>query len=286
MIKKFLDKEIPGLLGIAILVVGVIVTTYLVKGPSTFQIRANPENEPRNIQITNITDTTFSVAYSTNDEVIGTISYGENPKKLDTVVLDERDQLNQEINEYKAHLITANNLNPDTNYYFVINSDGKKISNNGEPFMTKTGPKITATPTTQSPMAGRVIGIDGEIVSDGLVTVNINGAQKVSGIVKENGNYTIPLNNLRTFDLFNYMTLNEKSVINIKIESGELASTLKVTKDQLEPVPIVTLTNNYDFIDSSKQTSTNSKRGEIGFPEFGSGLQKNSEDPFSTSSAR
>lgn len=278
MSKNILDKKIPSLFGLGILTIGLIATTYLVKGPGTFQIQADLASEPENIQITNISDSSFTVIYSTDDPVIGTVTYGETSEKLDKLNLDDRDQLSQKTNAYKAHSITVNNLSPNTNYYFTITSDDKTIKNNNDSFNVKTGPNINNSPSAQDPMNGKVINPEGKIMDDGLVIVNINGAQKISGILKENGNFTIPLNNLRENDLTNYFVINNNSDISVDIISDNLSSNIKLSKDQLSPIPIITLSNNYDFLSSDKK-AMNTKINEGKFPEFNSKIRKPSISP-------
>lgn len=247
MSAKILDKKIPSIAGLGVIVVSIVITTLLVEGSAPFQIQADPKNEPVNIQTTNISDTSFTVAYITDDSVIGTINFSKNQDQLNQIALDERDQLSQNVSEYKAHSITANNLEPNTTYYFTITSDGKKFDDNGEPYIVKTGNKISSTPSTQVPIAGSVLSPDGDSVSDGLVIVTINGAQKISGLIKSNGNYTIPINNLRTADLISYFPLSDSSVISIEAIANGYISKVDVSKNQLSPVPFIALSNNYDF---------------------------------------
>ena len=279
MSKNILDRKIPSLAGLGILVVGIIVTTFLVKGPTPFQIRANPSSNPQNIQMTNISDSSFTVVYITDDSVIGTITYGENPDSLDKVNLDDRDQLSQKINEYKAHSITVNNLTPNTQYYFTISSDGKTIEDNNQPFAVKTGPTISSSPSTQIPLAGKAISPDGKNISDGLIIVEAEGSQKISGIFRENGNYTIPLNNLRTADLSNYFKLDENSVIILNLTSENYGSKIELSKNQISPVPIVTLSKNYDFSKSNNQFANIKRERDISFPEFDSEIRLPSITP-------
>lgn len=283
MSKNILDKKIPSLGGIGVLAIGLIVTTLLVKGPSSLQVRANPASEPKNIEVTNISDSSFTVVYTTKDSVLGTIKYGETPESLNNIALDQRDQLSQEINEYKAHSITVSNLTPNTNYFFTITSDNKTIKNNKEAFVVKTGPIINSASSTQIPITGKVINPNDESVNDGLVVATINGAQKISGIIKENGEYTIPLNNLRTVDLINYYSLNENTNIDLYIDSNNLNSKIKVATNQTSPVPIVTLSKNYNFLNTGKKTTNSSRTRDVSFPEFNSEIKEPTLTPIPTS---
>jgi hypothetical protein len=199
------------------------------------------------MQITNVSDTSFTVTYTTDDSVIGTLNMGSVKDNLDQTVLDDRDQLSQTVNKYYSHTISANSLTPNTTYYFTITSGSKKKTDNGMPFSIKTGPAIASSPSSQPPIFGRVINQDGSTPSDGIVLVNINGAQISSTYLKKDGTFLLPLNILRTTDLSNYLSLDANSNINIKLFSGGLSSKVSLSSTQISPVPIITLSNNYDL---------------------------------------
>ena len=97
--------------------------------------------------------------------------------------------------------------------------------------------------------------------------------------MQKNGNYTIPLNNLRTSDLNSYYVINENSKINILATSENLSSMANLSKDQISPVPIITLSHSYDFSENIKINSTTARRNDIKFPEFESEINEPSISP-------
>src|SRR3990167_10877615 len=103
MKQSFWNRKIPSLLAFLVIIVGILFTTFLVKGGNLFQISAGPGSEPKNIQTTNISDTSFTISYTTDESVIGTINYGTDANALDKFVLDDRDQLSQDVNKYQSH---------------------------------------------------------------------------------------------------------------------------------------------------------------------------------------
>lgn len=268
--KSFWDRKIPTLVGLLIITIGILGTTYLVKGETFFQIRATSEQEPKNIKITNISDTSFTLTYTTDALVLGTLNYGEEPSLLDSVVLDDRDQLSQSVSKYKAHSITAKNLDPDTAYYFSITSADKTYLNNTIPYRVETGSKINKTPSSQVPMSGKVVMPDGENPSEGLVIVIIDGAQTLSTYLKSDGTYTLPLNNLRNQALDDYFTIDTTAEINATIYSQNLFSSVSVSAGEINPVPLITLSNTYDFSSISPDSSPATPSTESGgFPTVG-----------------
>lgn len=248
----FFDRKIPKLFGFLIITVGLFVTIFLAKAETIFEIIAGPGQDPKNIQITNISDISFSLSYITDDKVIGTLKYGETHNTLDKIALDDRDQLNQSINSYKTHSITVKDLDAETSYYFVITSGDEEFSNDGKPFEIKTGSIIKDIPSFQKPISGRVITPSGQAPEEGLVFVNIIGAAKLSTLLKTNGTYVVPINNLRNESLNNFFKIEDNTIINIEVISEKLFSSVNTYPNQISPVPVITLSNNYDFSSDEK----------------------------------
>ncbi len=267
--RNLLDKKIPTLLGLLVIFLGIAGTTFLVKGGTLFEIRATPLEDPKNIEITNISDVALTVSYITDDKVIGTLNYGESPNMLDEFVLDDRDQISQSVNKYKVHSITVRGLEPKTTYYFQINSGDKTYKNNDSFYKVQTGSYIKKNPLEENPISGKVIGPDGKIPEEGLVFVSTAGSQKLSTHLKSDGTYTIPLNILRNNSLSDYLELFENSIINIEVISESLFSSVSISANEISPVPLITLSNSYDFSTSQQKTEADSKKPTVAFPTFG-----------------
>lgn len=275
MRQNLFNGRLPTHLGLLIIVVGIFVTTFLVKNGLLFQINAGPGQDPKDIEITNISDVAFTVSYTTDDQVIGTINYGTDPGALENIVLDDRDQLTQSVNEYKAHSISLKDLSPNTVYYFMITSGTKTYLNNGSNFNIKTGNELTEQPSDHDPLSGRVIMPDGSSPSEGLVYASINGSQKISAYIKNNGNYTIPLNTLRSKSFNAYFSIKTGDIINIEAKTASLFSSASVSENQVNPVPIITLSNNYDFSDDNKDSKPTDTPNAGGFPSMETKVKKN-----------
>lgn len=273
---SFWNRKIPSLFGLIVIIFGITITTLLVRGKDLFQINAIPGNEPKNVVVTNISDSSFTVTYLTDASAIGTINFGKDPDKLDQTALDDRDQLSQTVNNYQAHSITVNSIEPNTIYYFTITSASDIIKDKNFPFKIKTGPLINTPPGFQNPMSGKVINPDNSSPSDGLVYVTIDGAQKLSTILKKDGSYILPLNAVRSQELDKFYQISNDSLIKITINTSNFSSAITTFKDQLNPVPFVTLSNNYDFenanLEPKSTTSANLENRK--FPVFKSRLKK------------
>jgi hypothetical protein len=254
MVKNDLNGNIPKIVGILIITIAILFTIILVTKGNIFQIKAGPGQDPRNVEITNVLDDSFTVSFITNDKVFGTINYGENSSNLDAIALDDRDQLNQIANKYYLHSITVRNLKPLNTYYFVILSGDKKYSINSTPYETTTGSIIKNDPLSQNPISGNVILPNGIVPSEGLVYVEIPGAQKISSLIKNDGIYMLPLNGLRNSNLDHYYSLNQNQLIKIIAKSSKMFSSILISPNQINPVPQITLSSGNNF--SSNFTPT------------------------------
>ncbi len=265
--KNIWNKKFPTLIGILIITFATFITTYLVGGETIFKIKAGPGQDPKNVKASNISDSSFTISYITDDKVIGTVNYGLDPNNLDSVALDDRDQLSQKINSYNYHSISLKNLNENTVYYYSITSGDKKYLNK-EKYKTKTGSLINKDPSMQIPISGKALLPDGSTPNEGLVYVKINDSQETVSLIKEDGTYFITLNTLRTSDNNNYYKISQNSKIKIEIFASRLYSSLLITPNEISPVPLITLSNNYDF--QEEVTPTQSKKvSNPGFPIFG-----------------
>lgn len=279
---NFFDRKIPALLGLLIITIGLVFIIFLVKSGTIFEIGAGPGKDPKNIQITNVSDISFTISYATDDKVIGTLKYGADQQNLDIIVLDDRDQLSQSINKYRSHSITVKNLNPKTTYYFSIISGSKEFLNDGKSWEIQTGEIIEETPTLQKPLSGRVITSSDQIPEEGLVFVTISGAAKLSALLKTNGTYVVPINNLRSESLNNSFKMKNDMLINIEVISGNLSSSLTISPDQISPVPIITISNNNDFPNKSSSIKEQSADEEKILPTKNSIPNSESSVPFPT----
>lgn len=263
------------LFGLLLILIGTIFTIFLVKNGVLFLINAGPGQDPKNVEITNVSDVSFTLTYVTDDKIIGTLNYGTNPGNLDTVVLDDRDQLSQSVNEYNTHSISVKNLDSDSVYYFTINSGDKTYPKNGSPYNIKTGTVIKDRPSSKEPLSGKILLPDSSSPTEGLVYLTINGAQKLSGYLKNDGNYVVPLNTLRNEPLNRYFSFNKDSIINIEATTGNLFSSVSLLPDEINPVPVITLSNNYDFSSKHEDFEPTDTSGKGGFPSMGTNVKKN-----------
>jgi hypothetical protein len=239
------NKKIPTILGLLVIAVGVGVTTFLANQSTLFKSNASLSDQPKNVRITNVTDTSFTVSYSTDTQVSGSLNYGKD-KNLGQSALDDRDQQSGSLANYNIHNLTVRLLSQQTQYFFTINSGQTNYSNNNQPFTVSTGPTLE-NPSNQAPMTGKIILPDGTAPSGALVYVTMDGAQVISTLVKSDGSYILPLNSLRIIDSSTYYGFPKDASIKILAIGNSLSSNAALSLSQIYPVPTMTLSKNYDF---------------------------------------
>lgn len=236
----------PTVFGLLLLIAGILATSYLVRvGFNIFGFAA-PSEDPENIRIANISDTSFSVSYETAGEVVGTLSYGKD-QTLGKISLDDRDQKSGIPEKYHAHHFTIRNLQPNSTYYFTIISGDSTFMDNNEPFHIVTGKQIAEKPSQQTPIIGKVITEEGTNVTDALLYLNGPGSQTYSSLIEKDGTYIIPINALRSENLAAYVSFPSDAILSLLITGLQKTSTVKLRLDQTNPVPLLTLGNTYDF---------------------------------------
>jgi hypothetical protein len=255
MRRSFFQKQIPTLLGISLLVVGLIVGVLFIGsgGSLNFAPRAAPQTTPKLVKVTNVGDTSFTVSFLTDEVSNGFVKYGTDANNLNKQASDDRDQLTGSVGQYTTHHITVRNLQPNTQYFYTLGTVSvPKFDNNGSPFTTKTGPKLGNTPAAKTAY-GTVTGtgIDGAIIY-----LQIAGAGELSTLVKNSSSWAIPLSTARTSDGSKYATIDPNGDATVTAQGQQVTNVIKIPAkvSELQPLPPITLTGSGT---TSTDTSTN-----------------------------
>lgn len=243
---SILDKRIPTLLGLILIVLGIGLTSFLVKSGIIITGRATPTSNPQNLKITNVSDTTFTVSYTTEASDTGSLFYGKDEKTGDTI-LDDRDLLLGKTNFYKIHYITVKNLQANTKYFFTILSGKDTFLNNNKPFDVTTAHPLGSKISSQKTLSGKVTLMDGNTPKESIAFVSGPNTNMLSTLVKNDGTYSLDIDLLRSTDLNSYLTLSENEVIQIKIVGDSGESNVKILAKQANSIPTIILSKDYDF---------------------------------------
>ncbi len=244
----FKEKKIPTIIGIIILIVGLAAGIFLVTQGQNIFLKASPEIIPQEIKITNISDNSLTISWTTSQSTSGFVKYGETAT-LSYTLADDRDQLSGQTGQYTTHYVTLVNLKPSTQYYYKIGSGGREFPIREKPDETRTAPVAQGLLPPSDVASGTVNKPDGTPAEGVIIYLSMANASPLSAITGSSGGWLIPLNTARTTDLNSFAGYDrEAQVIDIQVEGGNLghASAITTTKND-NPVPLITLGETQDF---------------------------------------
>jgi hypothetical protein len=231
---------IPGILMVILIVGGLAAGSESYLRSAT---TASGSIKPANVQITNVSDTTFTVSWTTELAATGALSVST-PRGVQ-VLFDDQDTKSQ--GRYLTHSVTLRSAAPDTEYSITILSNGKKNLDGKIPYKVRTAPALVTASGNLEPAYGTIVTDSNQPVKDALVYVTLEGGQTLSAASKPSGTWLIPLNLVRTQDLTGYLPVTERMTETIIVRTGT-AQTSAVT-DSLNdsPVPNMVPGKTYDF---------------------------------------
>lgn len=240
------NRRIPTFLGIGLVVVLVVGVALSVAGLSRvtkFFNFANSSAKPDRVAVVNVTDISFTVIWVTDKAESGSVAYGKTSNLGSGVAVDERN-LGDPNGKFRTHFVRVSGLTAGTKYFYKIQPGGDTVSE------VTTGPKLTLDPSvTTNPIFGQVTNGGGA-----LAVWETGGAGKLAAIVKDDGNYVIPLGNARTRDLTAYFSLAAGTAETVTIDSGEALTTISCIGGKDQPLPKVTLGQTVDCQTKVTQT--------------------------------
>ena len=240
--KSIWNKHFPTLLGLGVLIVALVGGIFLV-GSSTdvFSPRATPETTPKNIQVSNHSDSGFTISFMTDSSVAGFIKYGTSPDDLSQQASDDRDQLTGTVGTFTTHHITLRGLQANTQYYYEVGTGSRNtFDNNGEPFNIQTFSR-SGTATAAQTAYGTILGRSGSPATGALVFIKAPGIQTMSSLVKDSGSWAVPLSNARRAD-GSYADLTGLTQLEIEVQGTTSSDKLthRVSMDATQPVATLT----------------------------------------------
>lgn len=242
--KSVFQKQIPTMVGLFVLVVALVGGVMIIgNGAGVFAPRASAETTPKNIRVSNVTDSSFTVSFLTEGDAIGFVKYGVTPDKLSSQSSDDRDQLTGSVGQYKTHHITVRGINPNTQYYYVLGTgSGATFDNAGTSFAIKTAQRGGA-PSAAKTAYGTVLTASGTPADGSIVYISIPNVGEMSSLVKATGSWAIPLSNARNADGSGYAPIGDEDVMSILIQGIQVnaSSQFVVPVSESQPVASVTL---------------------------------------------
>jgi len=255
-----MHKSIKIPTGIGLLLFLVIIISFIIffENVSRSNTDASGSIQPTFVQISNITDTSFTVSWITDKPTKGAIILkGE---KISKKTYIENNENSPSLISKSIHSVSPTNLQPSTTYNFTIMSNGKKFIDQNDEFIIQTAPRLSSGSSGLHPIYGTILTQNNLPAEETLVYVTLNNSQTLSTTVKPSGTWLLPLNQIRNKSLTSYLTTNDNEVIHIYARSKDFEITAYTNTLNSAPVPTMILGKTYNFqkLSSSKSKTQSS----------------------------
>ena len=233
-----MKSTLPSFIGISVVIAGIAVGVFFIQQQQIFRLRASPEKTPKDVRITNVSDTSLTISWYTDAPTNGFVEWGESESLGKTA----QDNLGSSY----THSLTLHNLTTSTNYFFKINSGGIDFLNEGSPWQTTTAQTLTLPQATFA--SGKIIDSDGQPVAQALVYVTIaSNLTQLSTITTSSGDWLVPISIARTTDLSEYANLENASIEIFVRKEPQVIANAKIKATSANPTPSITLGKTHDF---------------------------------------
>lgn len=211
--------KVASLIIFLLLLIGLIVGVKLTLQKTNLLSHASPAVGPRDVRISNLSENSFTVSWITNDLSAGTLDYGDSPS-LSKKAIDDRDSVS--LQPRFEHYVTVKKLDPEKEYSFKINSDGKQFGLlEDNPYKIKTAPISDKTPPVSLTIYGKVANKAGQAL-EGIIYANTLDSDTVSAYSSAQGNWILPINNLRRADLKERLDLSDDLSLTITFNNRQV----------------------------------------------------------------
>lgn len=253
--------KLPSIFGILFIVAGIAAGVLNIRYQKVYKSTASGDISPKNVRVTNISDSSFSVTWTTDRQTTGFVEY----KKAGETNKVETDRIQDDF----THFVDVKNLNPSTQYSFSIGSNDQTFDNNGAPWQVKTGVTL---PKNESVFAtGKVVDTNGNPIANTIVSITSQSSSTISTYTSEKGGWILNLSNLRSTTLDKSVSLLPTSILEISVQKGSLGTaTANVFVENSNPIPTMTIGNVYDFRNTENNLNTDLPSANLNLPESSS----------------
>jgi hypothetical protein len=200
---------------------GTAVIAATVAASPTVNSTPGAGGRTRFVTVANVRDSAFTVSWTTDNAVTGSIRWVAGTATPTTTANDVRGAATTST----VHVVTVRNLLPSTKYSFDIVSGNATDTNSGAHFAVTTGPTLNlGSPDTIVGVAQA--GASGS-ASDAYVVVS---AQSTTGVpsapiaalipARDAGSWTLSLGDLRTQDRQSVFSVTSTTVLNVDVYAG------------------------------------------------------------------
>lgn len=240
-------RKIPTLLGLIVLMGGLVGGIIMVNSRQQVMTKVAASPTPQGVAVSNITDRSFTVSWTTTFPATGFIKLMPQGKP-ERIILDDRDKDKGSQNKRTVHYVVVDSLTASEAYKFVIGGDSSQFDQNGSPFSVWTAPALSSAP--QSDIAsGVILSENGQAAEGIIVYIQIPGGQLTSALSGSGGRWAASLSTIRVENGDSWLNYDlSATVYAIKADGGPAGTADAVLTTAIDkPVPPLKLGNSYDF---------------------------------------
>lgn len=244
---------LPTILGLIVLIVGVLAGVTLINSRQIFKIGANTEATPKNVRVSNITNSSATITWTSDIESVGFIKWGKSELSLSKVALEEGEE------KSFVHSVNVLGIDPNSKIFFKINSEGKDYDNDGITWSLTTN-SSNNTSNNSLIATGTILNSNSSTPAKAIVYLTINGVV-VSAMTSVEGNYVIPLSSY-------FVNIPETTAIEISVQGGrEGTSQAVIYPKSVKFIPAMILGRTYDFRAIVENNSDQIPESSLSIPE-------------------
>lgn len=249
------------IIGLFILTVSLALGVSLISYRQVFKIGASGETSPKDVRVSNISDSSFIISWTTDKATTGAVKYGLKESSLGNIEKEE-----VEIENF-THLSKLAGLKANTPYFFKVISGGKDYDNNGVLWQVKTGPSL-AEPKQNIIVSGNVLTPTGNPAMNAIVYISIGG-NLLSTLTSQNGSWLIPISYARSTNLSSYVEINPATtLLEITVQGGQNEiATAQIYPQSANPTPAMILGQVYDFKNNPPSETSDLPGSSLEAPE-------------------
>ena len=183
------SKRRKDLIIIGVLLIGIPLVIFATYQVYQWISRASVEAQPRNVLLSSLTTSSVTISWVTDVSATGSVIPVVNGSESSPSI-DRRGSSRR-----YTHYVELSNLEPNTEYQFIIVSDSKKYTSEGSKNFTFRTAPITADTPTPNPIHGSIRGSGDDVMLYALL--KDKSTYPVSAVMPTGGNWIMDLSALR-----------------------------------------------------------------------------------------
>lgn len=217
------------------IIIAILILAGVIYIVGAFIFFLEPYSLPQNLTLSNVTDHQLTVSWVTDKPTRGAIIVSKNnhfpllPFFTKSKILDDGEKLINKTGFYTTHHVSADNLDPDSKYYFRV-YQGLRVVAEGTVITSSTLSSLIAP----NPVYGKVQTSQKTPAVGAIVYLTVqNGATAsaaLSTLSNSQGGWSLDLANLRSKDFKSGFKIASRSAEIVVVEGGHLGKFKAVTK--------------------------------------------------------